>query len=64
MRLVDEKTVDAEVLEFDLHFDKGMLKCVAGSVGEKEALVMYMTVQVGLQAPGEEEANVNEEKMS
>ena len=33
LRVVDGKTVYAEVPEFDLHFDKGMFKWVASSVG-------------------------------
>ena len=42
LRLVDGKTADAEVPEFDLHFDKGTFKWVAGNVMEKKAFVVCL----------------------
>ena len=42
LRLVDGKSADSEVPEFDLHFDKGTFKWVAGNVMEKKAFVVCL----------------------
>ena len=42
LRLVDGKSADSEVSEFDLHFDKGTFKWVAGNVMEKKAFVVCL----------------------
>ncbi len=50
LRLVDGKSADSEVAEFDLHFDKTTFKWVASSVAEKKAFVTCL-YKVGLIMP-------------
>ena len=39
LKLVDGKSADTEVPEFDLHFDRSTFKWIASSVAEKKAFV-------------------------
>ena len=65
LRLVDGKTANAKVSEFDLHFDKGMFKWGVSSVGEKKAFVMclYKLVHKHLERKKPEFVNVDEERL-
>lgn len=42
LRLVDGKSVDTEVLEFDLHFDKGVFKWIASNIMEKKNFIICL----------------------
>ena len=65
LRLVDGKSADSEVSEFDLHFDKGTFKWVAGNVMEKKAFVvcLYKLVHKYLDRKKPEFVNVDEERL-
>lgn len=67
LRLVDGKSVETEVLEFDLHFDKGVFKWIASNVTEKKNFIaaLYKVVHKFMQPGGKkpEFANVDEEKL-
>ena len=54
--MVDGKSLDSEVPEFDLHFEKGVYKWIAGSIMEKKAFII--SLQTCVQVPGEEEGQV------
>ena len=47
---------------FDLHFDKGMFKWVAGSVGEKNAFVMCLSKMVHKQLERKKPEFVNADR--
>ena len=39
LRLIDGKSADMEMPEFDLHFDKAVFKWIASSVTEKKTFI-------------------------
>ena len=49
LRVVDARSVDTEVPEFDLHFDKQVFKWIASSVSEKKSLItcLYKVWELG-----------------
>ena len=48
LHMVDGKSVDSEVPEFDLRFDKTTFKWIASSVAEKKAFVTCLYMVSGL----------------
>ena len=65
LRLVDGRSADTEIPEFDLHFDKGTFKWAASSVVEKKAFVvcLYKLVHKYLERKKPEFVNVDEERL-
>ena len=65
LRIVDGRSAENEVAEFDLHFDKGIFKWTASSVAEKKAFVvcLYKVVYKYLDRKRPEFINVDESRL-
>ena len=65
LRIVDGRSAEGEVAEFDLHFDKGIFKWTASSVAEKKAFVvcLYKVVYKYLDRKRPEFINVDESRL-
>lgn len=65
LRLVDGRSAEVEVPEFDLHFDKGTFKWTASTVAEKKAFVvcLYKMVHKYLDRKKPEFIHVDESRL-
>ena len=65
LRIVDGRSAEGEVAEFDLHFDRGIFKWTASSVAEKKAFVvcLYKMVNKYLDRKKPEFIHVDESRL-